>query len=112
MSRRVSLPGADELFRNTAKKQQSTGQSADPTSADGADESGKASGRVKHDEKMTVYLTAAELITVEKARIELRGELGKTVDRGRLVRAALALALEDLEKRGTDSDIASRLRES
>ena len=109
MSRRVTLPGADELFRNTARKQKPSGQ---PAEVAGADEPAKASGRVKHDEKMTVYLTVDELITVEKARLELRGELGKAVDRGRLVRAALALALEDLDKRGAGSDIAVRLRDS
>lgn len=109
MSRRVTLPGADELFRNTARKQKS---SAQPAEAANVDEPAKASGRVKHDEKMTVYLTVDELITVEKARLELRGDLGKAVDRGRLVRAALALALEDLDKRGAGSDIAARLRDS
>jgi hypothetical protein len=33
----------------------------------------------------------------------------RNVDRGRLVRAAIALALEDLETRGDDSDLARRL---
>lgn len=112
MSRRVRLPGADELFRDTTRKQPSVAQSAEPTSAEGAGEAGTTGGRVKHDEKMTVYLTTAELITVERARLELRGKLGKTVDRGRLVRAALELALEDLDKRGAESDLAVRLRDS
>ena len=70
------------------------------------------SGRIKHNEKMTVYLTSDELLAIEQARLKLRGELGRNVDRGRLVRAALAIALGDLETRGTDSEIAQRLSAS
>ena len=102
MPRRVSLPGADELFRATA-------HSKAPVEPPGPDESSSSSGRVKHDEKMTIYVTAAELLAVEQARLKLRGELGKNVDRGRLVRAALALALADLDDHGMDSDLAQRL---
>ena len=101
MPRRVNLPGADELFRATA-----------PAAAAEAEDATAASGRVKHDEKMTVYVTAAELMAVEQARLQLRRELGRSVDRGRFVRAALALALADLEARGTDSDVARRLSDS
>ena len=100
MPRRVNLPGADELFRATA------------STPDLEDEKATASGRVKHDEKMTVYVTAAELLAVEQARLQLRSELGRTVDRGRFVRAALAVALADLDARGTSSDVARRLSES
>ena len=107
MPRRVNLPGADELFRPTTPK--SRAQDAEP---DGEATPAAASGRVKHDEKMTVYLTSDELLEIEQARLKLRGELGRTVDRGRLVRAALAIALGDLEARGTDSDIARRLSAS
>ena len=104
MPRRVNLPGADELFRATSRA---------PEAVDDEDgESGAASGRVKHDEKMTVYLTSDELLAIEQARLKLRGELGRSVDRGRLVRAALAIALGDLEARGTDSEIARRLSAS
>lgn len=102
MPRRVSLPGADELFRATA-------HSPAPIDPATPDEPNAASGRVKHDEKMTIYVTAAELLAVEQARLKLRGEIGKTVDRGRLVRAALALALADLDDHGMDSDLAQRL---
>jgi hypothetical protein len=101
MPRRVNLPGADELFRATA-----------PAAPAEVEDAKTASGRVKHDEKMTVYVTAAELMAVEQARLQLRRELGRSVDRGRFVRAALALALADLESRGTDSDVARRLSES
>ncbi len=107
-SRRPLMPGADELFRATAPAKSEP--PAEP--AEAADEPAAASGRVKHDEKMTVYVTAAELLAVEKARLELRAELGRSVDRGRFVRAALAVALADLEARGTDSDVARRLSDS
>ncbi len=106
MPRRVTLPGADELFRSTSsRKREEAGDADTETSSD-------ASGRVKHDEKMTVYLTSDELLAIEQARLKLRGELGRNVDRGRLVRAALAIALGDLETRGTDSEIAQRLSAS
>jgi hypothetical protein len=105
MPRRVNLPGADELFRATAP-----GPHAAATDPGPAPEA--LSGRVKHDEKMTVYLTSEELLNLEQARLKLRGELGRNVDRGRLVRAALAIALGDLEAHGTDSEIARRLSTS
>ncbi len=106
MPRRVNLPGADELFRATSPR------ASEEPADDEADRSAGASGRVKHDEKMTVYLTSDELLAIEQARLTLRGELGRTVDRGRLVRAALAIALGDLDARGTDSEIAQRLSAS
>lgn len=106
--RRPSMPGADELFRATAPAKRAAAPPDEPET----DESPAASGRVRHDEKMTVYVTAAELLAVEKARLELRAELGRSVDRGRFVRAALAVALADLEARGTQSDVARRLSES
>lgn len=106
MPRRVNLPGADELFRATAPSASNPPKST-PAAADPAPVTG--SGRVKHDEKMTVYVTSDELLAVEQARLQLRGALGRNVDRGRLVRAALAIALADLEARGVDSDVARRL---
>ena len=109
MPRRVNLPGADELFRATAP---APGTEAAAAAAQEPTPGSSSSGRVKHDEKMTVYLTSEELIAVEQARLKLRGELGRNVDRGRLVRAALAIALADLEAHGTDSDIARRLSAS
>lgn len=103
MPRRVSLPGADELFRATA-----TPKAAQPPEPE---EPGSSSGRVRHDEKMTIYVTASELLAVEQARLKLRSEIGKNVDRGRLVRAALALVLADLDEHGMDSPLAQRLRD-
>ncbi|MCW2831245.1 MAG: hypothetical protein JWP31_1937 [Aeromicrobium sp.] len=106
-AKRPAMPGADELFRATAPAR-SDETEQEPEAASPA----SASGRVKHDEKMTVYVTAAELLAVEQARLTLRGDLGRSVDRGRFVRAALAVALADLEARGTQSDVARRLSES
>jgi hypothetical protein len=101
----VNLPPADELFRKTAPDP----VGPDATENDGPGPSGGPSGRVRHNEKMTVYLTSEELLAVEQARLKLRGDLGRTIDRGRLVRAALDIALGDLAEHGTDSEIARRL---
>lgn len=106
MPRRVNLPPADELFRKTTPDAEPV-----PDGAAGPHASGP-SGRVKHNEKMTVYLTSEELLALEQARLKLRGELGRTIDRGRLVRAALDVVLGDLAERGTDSEIARRLAAS
>ncbi|WP_019145872.1 hypothetical protein [Aeromicrobium massiliense] len=110
MPRRVSMPGADELFRPTTPKPREDAP-AEPAPAPEPATPARTSGRVKHDEKMTVYVTSAELLEVEQARLRLRSELGRTVDRGRLVRAALAVALRDLDARGLASDVARELDE-
>ncbi len=142
MSRRVSLPTADDLFRPTSP---TVGEDAVPAptprsraaepAADqsgGADDAGaaeqpdapaepqgkergtprrKPSGRVRHDEKMTVYVTADELLDLEHARLTLRRATGLAVDRGRLVRAAVAIALADLDAHGEESMIVQRLKQ-
>ncbi|MCX4909903.1 hypothetical protein [Streptomyces sp. NBC_00878] len=185
MSRRVSLPGADELFRTTggmalqasSPRRQANGEArvpapagesdaaaagedapqsvpvrggdgegdehvaADADSADGEsrsrgaaeDRSGRRqgaqegsagaqprkrgrgsgrrpSGRERHDEKITVYVSAEELMDLEHARLVLRGEHGLAVDRGRIVREAVAVVLADLESRGDASILVRRLR--
>ena len=51
-----------------------------------------------------------ELVAVEQARLVLRAEHGIAVDRGRLVREALAEMVLDLEQNGADSVVVSRLR--
>ncbi|MDQ3422438.1 MAG: hypothetical protein M3510_03455 [Actinomycetota bacterium] len=126
MSRRVSLPGADELFRATSSDDKETeaddrpGEGPDDrpddrdamTAAEESSQARTSSGRVKHDEKMTVYVTADELIEIEHARLVLRRVVGGAVDRGRLVRIAVAMALADLDERGIDSELARRLRRS
>ena len=93
---RVSVPGVAELLRPTVAR---------PVAADER----QATGRERHDQKITVYLSAAELLDLEHARLQLRG-LGVTLDRGRLVREAIAVLLADLDARGTDSLIARRVR--
>jgi len=55
-----------------------------------------------------VYVSADELIKLEQARLTLRTQ-GIAVDRGRLVRAAIAAALADLEDNGDSADVISRL---
>jgi hypothetical protein len=184
VSRRVSLPGADELFRTTggmalqasSPRRQANGEArvpapagesepgaegaAEPNSpspsassssseehsaADGDADSGEGrsrggskarpsqeqgaataaapqarrrgrganrrpSGRERHDEKITVYVSAEELMDLEHARLVLRGEHGLAVDRGRIVREAVAVVLADLEQRGDASILVRRLR--
>ena len=130
MSRRVSLPGADELFRQTTTL--SAVPSTTPTPIEDQPDgpisaAGKKSvrttprrrvnsfdkspsGRERHDEKITVYLSPEELYDLEQARLALRGDLGLAVDRGRIVRESLAIIIADLESKGDQSIIARRLR--
>ncbi|WP_406860048.1 hypothetical protein ABZO31_06480 [Streptomyces sp. HUAS MG47] len=163
MSRRVSLPGADELFRTTGgtalqsssprrgeprvpapagesdteAAAEGTGgseehaaadsETAEPRARAAEPESSKPappaqaarrrrspsrrpSGRERHDEKITVYVSAEELMDLEHARLVLRGEHGLAVDRGRIVREAVAVVLADLESRGDASILVRRLR--
>jgi len=67
-------------------------------------------GRERHDEKITVYVSVAELMDLERARLTLRGEHGLAVDRGRIVREALAVVLADLATEGESSTLVRRLR--
>lgn len=177
MSRRVSLPGADELFRTTggmalqsssprrgaeeapaaehsaAPAGGTTGEGRSREAEAGTDAGGsvlgqprrpqegsvspvgptagaasapagatrrgkgqgrganrRPSGRERHDEKITVYVSAEELMDLEHARLVLRGEHGLAVDRGRIVREAVAVVLADLESRGDASILVRRLR--
>ncbi len=128
MSRRVSLPGADELFRPTetqpdaarapAPAAVSAPQSArsqrvgKPAATGTGPASSGPSGRVRHDEKITVYVSTDELIDLEHTRLALRRDHGLAVDRGRLVREAIHLALEDAANLGADSALVRRLNET
>ncbi len=127
VSRRVKLPGASELFRPTgtettapATSRRRRGRGAgscgrrpgDRRCDDAGSSAGGGSGRVRHEEKITVYVSRDELLAIEQARLRLRGELGLAVDRGRLVRAAMALALADLEAAGSDGELVRRLTAS
>jgi hypothetical protein len=121
LARRVSLPTADDLFRKTAEssteeatepqpeqtRRRAVAAVPEPPKGDGT--SRRSSGRVRHDEKMTVYVTADELVDIEHARLTLRRDHGLAVDRGRLVREALAIVLAELEEHGDDSELVRRL---
>ncbi|WP_040339314.1 hypothetical protein [Candidatus Blastococcus massiliensis] len=66
--------------------------------------------RPKHDEKITVYISADELLALESARVTLRGSHGVAADRGRIVREAISVILADLVERGEDSVLVRRLK--
>jgi len=143
MTRRASLPGADELFKNgapslsavrevqreeaTAAPMQSSPSTSQPSSIGTASPKSKKgvrtiprrrvtssdkspSGRERHDEKITVYLSPDELFDIDQARLMLRGDLGLAVDRGRIVRESIAVIIADLEAKGDQSILARRLR--
>jgi hypothetical protein len=134
MTRRASLPGADELFRAntpalsavrqvveeinevskpigasaTAPRTKKGVRSTPRRRVTSVDRS--PSGREKHDEKITVYLSPDELFDIDQARLTLRGDLGLAVDRGRIVRESIAVIVADLEAKGDQSILARRLR--
>jgi hypothetical protein len=70
----------------------------------------RPTGRERHDEKITVYCSPEELLQIEHARLDLRGSHGLAVDRGRIVREAIAVVLADLEAKGDASILVRRLR--
>lgn len=123
MNRRASLPGADELFRPTGqvtplRSEPVPEESPDDARRDADEERprgreappvGEASGRTSHDTKITVYLTQQELLDLEQARLRLQAEFGIKVDRGRIVREAVAELLSDLHEAGPDSTVVRRL---
>ena len=108
MPRRVGLPGASELFRETSGPDFVRETDAD-TDADGSGP--RTSGRIRHEEKITVYVSSDELVALEQARLTLRAHHRMAVDRGRIVRTAIALAVADLEARGAASDLVRGLGE-
>lgn len=133
-SRRVTLPGAAELFfRQTsppdtvpepapaerepesppeAQRQPTRARAPQPDPGPKPRSAPRPSGRKRHDEKITVYISAAELLALEQARLTLRAEYGLAVDRGRIVREAVAVLLADLEEHGADSTLVRRLSEN
>lgn len=128
MSRRASLPGASELFRITSSPALDLPPQASPAPAEPVENgNGKAgygrteqlarsgdaphgSGRTKHDAKITVYVSGDELVAMEQARLTLRAKHELVVDRGRLVREAVAVLLADFDANGEDSVLVQRLR--
>jgi len=144
MSRRATLPGADELFRRTSDTAEpepalaavptvgaGPGTLAEP-SPEPVVEAGpetatatatrapsrrrpragdrRPTGRERHEEKITVYVSPEELVDVEQAKLVLRAQHGLAVDRGRIVREAIAVVIADLEAKGEDSILVRRLR--
>ena len=118
MSKRASLPGASELFRPTKQAGDAVASTpaseptpepapAEPTAPDTP---AGASGRVRHDHKITVYFSEDELLALEDANLALRRTHGIRVDRGRIVRVAVAQALADLAARGEDAALIAELR--
>ena len=100
--RRVKVPGISELLRPAV---------ASPVGADHFDVSlRQASGRESHSNKITVYLSSAELLELERSKLRLRG-YGISADRGRIVREALTVLLADLDAHGADSLLVRRLHE-
>ena len=134
MTRRANLPGADELFRSTTPALTSVPTSGEvsaplvppiiatpktPSVNKGVRSIARRrvttvdrspSGRERHDEKITVYLSPDELFDLDQARLLLRGDLGLAADRGRIVRESIAVIIADLEAKGDQSILARRLR--
>ncbi|KOG43465.1 hypothetical protein AQJ84_35995 [Streptomyces resistomycificus] len=103
--------GADRSGRRQdAQEGSASGAAAGAPRKRGRAASRRPSGRERHDEKITVYVSAEELMDLEHARLVLRGEHGLAVDRGRIVREAVAVVLADLESRGDASILVRRLR--
>ena len=122
MTRRASLPGADELFRPTGEDQTSPDPAPAPTAANGSvlpepgvqpfDAGGRErESKPRHEEKVTFYCTASELNRLERVRLTLRTDHRVASDRGRIVRAALAEILDDFEANGPSSALLRRLGE-
>jgi hypothetical protein len=71
----------------------------------------RPTGRERHEEKITVYVSPEELLDLEQAKLTLRGQHGLAVDRGRIVREAIAMVVADLESGGEHSNLVRRLRD-
>lgn len=112
MSSSVGLAAASELL--PPGNSEGAGSEELPSLVAAADRSAgrRSSGRVRHDEKITVYVSAEELVALEQARLNLRARHSMAVDRGRIVREAIAAMLADLEARGEDSELVRRLSAS
>nr|WP_221443093.1 hypothetical protein [Nocardiopsis algeriensis] len=116
------MPGADELFFRPSGTEDEQASKAEPSprapeqkrrdlGGSGTRRAPKPSGRQRHDEKITVYISGPELLALEQTRLTLRAEYGITADRGRLVREAVAVLLADFEEHGPASTLVRRLGE-
>jgi hypothetical protein len=113
--RRPSLPGADELFRPTGHADDVLPLRFEPGRVPVHPPAPPPAGRrgtprQKHTSKITVYVSDEELLALEHVRLALRGGHGLAVDRGRVVREAIAVLLADFEDRGEESVLVRRLR--
>jgi hypothetical protein len=106
------FPGAphDEAADEAAEGEEQHGRTAQVRQLRPANR--RTTGRERHEEKITVYVSSDELFALERARLVLRAEHGIAVDRGRLVREAVAEMLIDLDSQGDDSVVVTRLRPS
>jgi hypothetical protein len=120
VSRRASLPGAEELFKKTTAGRSGDKdvvdkspklQVASPEEKPADRSTGESRKAPRHQEKITFYCTSEDLMALERARLKLRADHGISADRGRIVRAALAYVLEDFEARSTDSLLLRKLDE-
>jgi len=126
VSRRASLPGAEELFRRTStsdRTRESREESRESrqvdkspklqvaSEAETAPQQSEAKKAPRHQEKVTFYCTSEDLMALESTRLQLRGQYGVSADRGKIVRAALGYVLEDFEARGEDAILVRRLSE-
>jgi L-aminopeptidase/D-esterase-like protein len=121
VTRRTSLPGAAELFRSTVAPAHAAEDNGDDDWFGGAQQPRtrrarpatprRGSPRQKHDSKITVYVSDEELLALEHSRLALRATHGLAVDRGRVVREAIAIMLADLEEHGENSMLVRRLRQ-
>jgi hypothetical protein len=109
-SRSATAERSGSARRQTAQEGSASGAAGAAPRKRGRNPSRRPSGRERHDEKITVYVSAEELMDLEHARLVLRGEHGLAVDRGRIVREAVAVVLADLETRGDASILVRRLR--
>lgn len=102
-------PPHEELRAAPASAPSTLQEPEDPRRRSSAPGAVEHTGRVRHDEKITVYVSSDELLALERLRLDLRAEHGLAVDRGRIVRAAIASALAAIEADGEDADVVRRL---
>ncbi|MEU9015987.1 hypothetical protein [Actinomadura sp. NPDC048394] len=72
----------------------------------------RPTGRQRHDSKITVYISSDELLALEQLRLRLRADHALPVDRGRLVREAVAAMIGDFDALGEHSTLVRRLRDT
>lgn len=116
MPRKVGMPGSAEFLKgNEPVEGELAGDSPDttpPKRPSAPRRTQRGSGRVRHEDKITVYVSRQELTRLDQARLTMRAEHGMAVDRGRIVREAVAAALDDFAEHGSDCELLRRLSES